>query len=338
MSRFTALTENAHEKLSASTGVLLTNLGTPSAPTAAALRPYLKQFLSDPRVVEIPRLVWMIILHGIILRVRPAKSAKLYESIWMEGGSPLLVHSQNQRDKLAAQLAEQGLNANVKLAMRYGEPDMAKVLQEFQQEGIRNIVVLPLYPQYSGPTTGSTFDAVSRELNKWRFVPQLHFINSYHDHELYIQALANSIAADFAQHGVPEKLILSYHGMPKQFFDNGDPYYCLCMKTTRLVVEKLGLSKEQYQTCFQSRFGKAEWLKPYTDATLTELAEQGVKNVAVVCPAFSSDCLETLEEMIHENKDVFMAAGGEQYRYIAALNDNADHIDMMVDLVKPYIK
>ncbi|MFO6424622.1 ferrochelatase [Motilimonas sp. KMU-193] len=337
MSRFTALTENAHDKLSASTGVLLTNLGTPAAPTADALRPYLKQFLSDPRVVEIPRLVWMIILHGIILRVRPAKSAKLYQSIWMEGGSPLLVHSQNQRDKLQQQLELQGSNAKVKLAMRYGEPDLAKVMREFQQEGIRKVVVLPLYPQYSGPTTGSTFDAVSRELNKWRFVPQLHFINSYHDDPNYITALANSIREDIAANGMPDKLVLSYHGMPKQFFDNGDPYYCLCMKTSRLVAEQLGLTKEQYITCFQSRFGKAEWLKPYTDATLTELAEQGIKNVAVACPAFSADCLETLEEMVHENRDVFMEAGGEQYRYIAALNDRDDHIKMMAELVKPYV-
>ncbi|MCE2573044.1 ferrochelatase [Motilimonas eburnea] len=337
MSRFTALTENAHEKLSASTGVLLTNLGTPKAPTAAALRPYLKQFLSDPRVVEIPRLVWMIILHGIILRVRPAKSAKLYQSIWMEGGSPLLVHSQNQRDKLQQQLDAQGLNVKVKLAMRYGEPDLAKVMREFQQEGIRKVVVLPLYPQYSGPTTGSTFDAVSRELNQWRFVPQLHFINSYHDDPNYITALANSIREDIAANGMPDKLILSYHGMPKQFFDNGDPYYCLCMKTSRLVVEQLGLDKDQVITCFQSRFGKAEWLKPYTDATLTGLAEQGIKNVAVACPAFSADCLETLEEMVHENRDVFIEAGGEQYRYIAALNDRDDHIEMMTKLVKPYL-
>ncbi len=337
MSRFTALTENAHDKLSATTGVLITNLGTPAAPTAAALRPYLKQFLSDPRVVEIPRLVWMIILHGIILRVRPAKSAKLYQSIWMEGGSPLLVHSQNQRDKLQQQLEQQGLNAKVKLAMRYGEPDLAKVMREFQQEGIRKVVALPLYPQYSGPTTGSTFDAISRELNQWRFVPQLHFINSYHDDPNYITALANSIREDIAANGMPEKLVLSYHGMPKQFFDNGDPYYCLCMKTSRLVVEQLGLDKDQVITSFQSRFGKAEWLKPYTDATLTELAEKGVKNVAVACPAFSADCLETLEEMVHENRDVFIEAGGEQYRYIAALNDRDDHIKMMVDLVKPYI-
>lgn len=338
MSRFTALTENAHEKLSADTGVLLTNLGTPKAPTAQALRPYLRQFLSDPRVVEIPKLVWMIILHGIILRVRPAKSAKLYQSIWLEDGSPLLVHSKNQRGKLELALQAAGVNANVKLAMRYGEPSIEQALQEFQQQGIRKIVVLPLYPQYSGPTTGSTFDAVTRELQKWRFVPQMHFINSYHDHELYISALASSIAEDITEKGMPDKLVLSYHGMPQQFFDNGDPYYCLCMKTSRLVAEKLQLEKDQYVTSFQSRFGKAEWLKPYTDATLEGLAQEGKTNVAVACPAFSADCLETLEEMVHENREVFMEAGGKQYRYIDALNSRDDHIAMMKDLVMPYLQ
>ncbi len=320
------------------TGVLLTNLGTPDAPTAKALRVYLAEFLSDPRVVEIPRLIWMIILHGIILRIRPAKSAKLYESIWTEEGSPLLVLAKRQQAKVSEHLKQQyGDDVQVALAMRYGNPGIQDALLQLRDKGIHKLIVLPLYPQYSGPTTGSTFDAVSKELQKWRWIPSLHFIGSYHDNEHYITALANSINEHIQQYGKPDKLVLSYHGMPKLFHSSGDPYFCFCQKTTRLVAEKLGLKSEEFVTSFQSRFGKAEWLKPYTDTCLEEFAQQGVKHVAVISPAFSVDCLETLEELEVESRQVFLDAGGETFHYIPALNDRDDHINTFVELIKPHL-
>jgi ferrochelatase len=315
------------------TGVLLTNLGTPSAPTASALRTYLREFLSDPRVVEIPKLVWMIILHGIILRVRPKKSAKLYQSIWTDEGSPLLVISKRLTKKISKIFMDRRDDVVVDLAMRYGQPSIANALNSFQKQGIDKIVVLPLYPQYAGPTTGSTFDAVVDEIKKWRWVPSLNFINGYYDHPLYIKALANSITEHFQAYGKPDKLVLSYHGMPQYFLEKGDPYYCFCHKTTQLLMEQLGLEKDEYVLTFQSRFGKAEWLKPYTDATLEELAQNGCENVAIISPAFSVDCLETLEELIEENKAIFLNAGGKEYRYIAALNDRDDHCELITDII-----
>ncbi|TLU64809.1 ferrochelatase [Thalassotalea litorea] len=338
MSRFVSAGKKLHD-VQVETGVLLTNLGTPDKPTAGALRAYLREFLSDPRVVEIPRLLWMLILHGIILRVRPAKSAKLYESIWTTQGSPLLVHSLAQKDKVTAQLAEQFAGKiSVDVAMRYGNPGIVPALKKFQQLGVKRIVVLPLYPQYAGPTTGSTFDKIVDEILQWRYIPSLHFLSSYHDNPEYITALANSIRESHAEHGAPQKLIMSFHGMPRLFLDRGDPYYCFCHKTARLVAEKLGLEKDQYQITFQSRFGKAEWLKPYTDDVLAQLPEQGIKDVAVISPAFSVDCLETLEELEVESRGVFMNAGGEKFRYIAALNDRDDHIQALVSVLKPHLQ
>ncbi|QYJ98736.1 ferrochelatase [Shewanella alkalitolerans] len=319
------------------TTVLLMNLGTPDAPTTGAVRRYLAEFLSDPRVVEIPKLVWMLILHGIILRVRPAKSAALYQSIWTEQGSPLMAITQAQRDKLAQRLSENGSDVNVDFCMRYGKPSVKETLRRLHSQGTNKLVVLPLYPQYAAPTTASAFDALTKELTSWRYLPSLHFINSYHDHPDYIAALADSIAKDFEQHGKPKKLVLSYHGMPERNLNLGDPYYCLCQKTTRLVVERLGLHENDYITTFQSRFGKAKWLGPYTDASLEALAKEGMDDVAIVCPAFSADCLETLEEIEHENRDVFTQAGGSKYRYIACLNDQELHIQMMVNLVRTYL-
>lgn len=327
-----------HERAKPSLGILLTNLGTPSAPTAEALRPYLREFLSDPRVIELPKWKWWPILHGIILRVRPAKSAKLYASVWTEQGSPLMSISLEQTAKLQAHFdAAAPGRVKVKLAMRYGEPAIGKVLREFQDEGINRLAVLPLYPQYAGATVGSTFDAVSRELADWRWMPELHFINTYHDHPLYIQALADSIRAHFQTHGEPEKLVLSYHGMPQRYFDAGDPYYCFCQKTSRLVAENLGLDKSRTITSFQSQFGREEWIKPDTSATLEQLARDGVKKVAVICPGFSADCLETIEEIGEENKHVFQAAGGTDYTYIPALNATDDHIRMIAALVERYL-
>ncbi|WP_432280214.1 ferrochelatase [Thalassotalea castellviae] len=333
LGRDKSIHDNRNNDQKKKTAVLLTNLGTPSAPTAAALRTYLREFLSDPRVVEIPRLLWMIILHGVILRVRPKKSAKLYQSIWTDAGSPLMVISEQIKSNVAKSLHATNEDVVVDLAMRYGKPAISDALNNFQQQGIENIVVLPLYPQYAGPTTGSTFDAVVNEIKKWRWIPSLHFISGYYDHPLYIKALANSIQEHFQAKGKPEKLVLSYHGMPKYFLEKGDPYYCFCHKTTRLLVEELGLTSDEYIMTFQSRFGKAEWLQPYTDATLENLAKEGCQSVAIVSPAFSADCLETLEELVHENKAVFIEAGGKEYHYIPALNDRADHCQLITELV-----
>ncbi|MDI5831094.1 MULTISPECIES: ferrochelatase [Shewanella] len=318
-------------------GVLLLNLGTPDAPTASAVRRYLAEFLSDPRVVEIPKLLWMLILHGIVLRVRPAKSAALYQKVWTEAGSPLMDISLRQTAKLSDKLTADGYPVSVHLAMRYGNPSVANTLQDMHKQGIDKIVVLPLYPQYAAPTTGSAFDAIAKELCQWRYLPSLHFINTYHDNPEFIAALVNSIRADFDKHGKPQKLVLSYHGMPERNLHLGDPYYCFCMKTTRLVAEQLGLAEDEFAITFQSRFGKAKWLQPYTDATMAALPSQGVRDVAIVCPAFSADCLETLEEIVGENGHIFTHAGGEKFRYIPALNDNDDHISMMASLVKPYL-
>lgn len=330
-SRYLGRSESVHKR-KVKTGVLLTNLGTPEEPTPTALKRYLREFLSDPRVVEIPRILWMFILHGIILQVRPKKSAKLYASIWKEDGSPLLVNTRNIVKKVKASFGENE-SVVVDMAMRYGAPSIADALNRFQENGVDNIIVLPLYPQFSGPTTASTFDEVTKTLSGWRWIPSLKFISTYHDDSLYIQALAKSIKEHIEANGMPDRLIFSYHGMPKHFFDNGDPYYCFCHKTTRLVVEELGLSEQQFIMTFQSRFGKAEWLKPYTDATLVELANEGIKHVAVVSPAFSADCLETLEELVHENKDEFIGAGGETYHYIPALNDRDDHCLALTEII-----
>jgi len=336
VSRFSAITDNPHEgRFNKKTGILVTNLGSPDAPTPKALRVYLAEFLSDPRIVEIPRLIWLMILHGIILRVRPKKSAKAYESIWTENGSPLIHISQQQADKIAEKLKANNHNVEVELAMRYGNPSIEAGLEKLRDKGITRIIVFPLYPQYSSPTTGSTFDAIANVLKKWRWVPELHFINGYHTNPLYIESLANSIQEDLDKHGTPQKIVFSYHGMPKQFLDHGDPYHCLCHQTTRLVVEKLGLDKDLVMTTFQSRFGKAEWLKPYTDATLESFPKEGIKDIAIISPAFSADCLETLEELEEENREIFEDAGGEKYRYIAALNDRDDHIDALYDVLRP---
>jgi protoporphyrin/coproporphyrin ferrochelatase len=345
-SRFSAREQNSHNtdeenKSPKKTAVLLTNLGSPDEPTTSAVRIYLREFLSDPRVVEIPRLLWLIILHGIILRIRPAKSAKLYQTIWQDDGAPLITITAAQKVKMAAKIKSQyGDNVIVDFAMRYGNPSISNVLQKFQQQGVDKLVVLPLYPQYAGPTTASTFDAVSKELQKWRYIPSIHFLNTYHNNPHYIQALVETVKEHVASHGKPERLVLSYHGMPEQFRKWGDPYYDFCQETTlllkRVLLEhNLGFTDDEIIMTFQSRFGKAEWLKPYTDETLENLPKQGIKHVAIMSPAFSADCLETLEELIHENSEVFLEAGGESYHYIAALNDRDDHIDALFDVLAP---
>ncbi len=316
-------------------GVLLTNLGTPDSPSPSDVRRYLKEFLWDHRVVEIPRIVWWFVLNLVILNTRPRRSAAAYAKVWTDEGSPLLVISRRQAQALQVALEEK-IDAPVKveLAMRYGSPSIEQGLEKLRQAGARRIVVLPLYPQYSASTTASTFDAVTNEIQGWRWIPELRFINHYHDNEGYICALASGIRRYWAEHGQPEKLIMSFHGIPKEYFQAGDPYFCECHKTARLLAEELGLEPEQWQLTFQSRLGPKEWLTPYTDKTLETLAREGVKKVHVVCPGFSADCLETLEEIAMENKEVFIQAGGEDYEYIPCLNDDSGHIDMLSELVR----
>lgn len=314
-------------------GILLTNLGTPEAPTAAALRPYLKQFLSDPRVVEFPRLLWWLVLNLIILRIRPRRSAKAYQKVWSEKGSPLLIHTQAQTESVRQNLhAKYGKKIRVEFAMRYGNPSIAAGIDKLMRAGVRKLLVLPLYPQYSATTTGSTFDAIADNFKRRRWLPELHFIDGYHTHPLYINALATSIQEHWQKHGRPDKLIFSYHGVPLRYLHNGDPYHCYCLQTTRLVAEKLALSEDDYLSSFQSRFGREAWLQPYTDETLKHLAAQGVKSVAVVCPGFSSDCLETLEEIDEENREYFLSAGGKEFHYIPALNNAPAHINALATI------
>lgn len=315
-------------------GVLIANLGTPEAPTPKALRKYLGQFLGDPRVVEFPRFLWKIILHGFILRVRPARSAKAYQTVWTEQGSPLMFHTQAQRDALAARLAEQyGEGIQVEFAMRYGSPSINSAIEKLIHSGVRKLVVLPLYPQYSGSTTASVFDNLAEDFTQRRWLPDFRFISHYHDYPPYIAAVAEKIKAHWAKHGRCDKLIFSYHGVPKRYLEQGDPYYCECYKTTRLVAEYLDLAEDAYMTTFQSRFGREEWLQPYTDHVLKGLPDQGVKSVQMVCPGFAADCLETIEEIGEENREYFIEAGGETYQYIECLNADTAHIDMLAQLV-----
>jgi len=319
--------EPAHKHGSAPRiAILLCNLGTPDAPTAPALRRFLAEFLSDPRVVEVPRLLWLLILHGVILRVRPARSAKKYASIWTPEGSPLKVWTEKQAKLLGGYLGERGHRVTVRVAMRYGGPSIASVLDELKAEGVGRLLVLPLYPQYSGTTTASIIDAVCEWAQRSRTVPELRFVNRYHDDAGYIGALARRVEDRWASHGRPEKMVLSFHGVPKRTLTLGDPYHCECLKTARLLRERLGVPAEFVTVTFQSRLGKAEWLQPYTEPTLIEMAKQGVKRVDVMCPGFTSDNLETLEEINMEARDAFLHAGGTEFHHIACLNDQHEWI------------
>ena len=318
-------------------GVLLVNLGTPDAPTKKALKPYLRDFLGDPRVIEVNPWIWKVILNLFILPFRPKKSAALYKSIWWEDGSPLLKISEQQRDKLRARLEQDmGTPVRVELAMRIGNPSLESVMDKMRDEGVRKLLVVPMFPQYSGTTTASAFDGVADELKQWRWIPEFRMITSYHDHPRYIEALAEKVEALWSKEGKPQKLIMSFHGVPKRYLLNGDPYHCHCHKTGRLLAERLGLESNEYMVTFQSLFGKEEWLRPYTDETLGSLPEKGIKKVDVICPAFTADCLETLEEIEEENRDEFMDAGGEQYRYIPCVNDSDTFIDCLYDLVQSH--
>jgi len=314
------------------TGVLLANLGSPTAPTPKAVRRFLKAFLSDPRVVNLPRPLWWVILHFFVLPFRPRKSALAYRKIWDEKGSPLIFLTLQLVERVADKLNAKGVTTQH--VMRYGEPSIAKQLKAFKKAGIDNLIILPLYPQYSSTTTASIYDDVIKELNQWRHLPNIQFISDYHQHSHYIDAVAESIEQHWLEHGKNELLLMSFHGLPEQLTQWGDPYFHQCHKTATLIAEKLGIDQNQWMIVFQSRFGKAQWLKPYCVDTLKSLPGQGIKTIDIVCPGFAVDCLETLEEIALENKAIFMASGGVNYRYIAALNDSEIHIDAIVNLIK----
>ncbi|WP_317204696.1 ferrochelatase [Janthinobacterium sp.] len=318
--------------------IVLVNLGTPDAPTPSAVRRYLKQFLSDQRVVEIPRLLWWCILHLIILPFRSGQSAKKYASIWTREGSPLKVHTQKQALLLRGALGERGHDGlSVAMAMRYGSPSLPEVLAKLQADGCERVAILPAYPQYSATTTGSIYDAVFAHYARVRNVPELRFIKNYHDQDGYLDALRDSVLAHWEANGRPHKLVMSFHGVPKRTLLLGDPYHCQCLKTARLLAAKLRLTPEQYVVTFQSRFGKAEWLQPYTAPTLQKLAREGVASVDLICPGFTSDCLETLEEIAMEAKHDFEAAGGEQFHYIACLNETPAWIAALAEIAEQHI-
>ena len=318
-------------------GVLLVNLGTPEAPTAKAVRNYLAEFLWDKRVVDVPRPLWWLILHGIILRFRPGRVAKGYASIWTDEGSPLMAISKKQQQALKQQLAAAyGQDIPVALAMTYGQPTMEQAGRELRQAGVENMLVLPLYPQFSSSTTAAVYDRLGAGLKACPHLPQTRWVNEYHQHPGYIQALANSVKEYWAEHGQGDKLLMSFHGIPQRYEDRGDPYPSQCRATAKALAAALQLNDDQWYCAFQSRFGREEWVKPYTDFTLKDWGAAGVQRVDVISPAFSADCLETLEELEEENRENFIEAGGQQYHYIPCLNDRDDHIQMMVDLVKEH--
>ncbi|HIF9372461.1 TPA: ferrochelatase [Photobacterium damselae] len=312
-------------------GVLLANLGTPSEPTTAGVKRFLAEFLHDHRVVDTNCFIWCPILHGIILPTRSPKVAKLYQSIWMDGGSPLMVYSQSQREKLEQQLA-----VPVELGMTYGEPSLLSGLDKLKQRGCERILVLPLYPQYSATTTAAVFDRIAKDLKQRSDLPELRFVNQYFDHPEYIAALAHSAKTFWQQHGEPDYLLCSYHGIPQRYADNGDPYPEQCHGTTAALAQALDMPREKMSMSFQSIFGREEWVKPYTEGTIRALAQKGVKRLDVMCPAFSVDCLETLEEIAGECKEVFLEAGGEAFNLIPCLNDSEDHIHLMTTLVEQH--
>jgi protoporphyrin/coproporphyrin ferrochelatase len=316
----------------ARTAVVVVNLGTPDEPTAASVRRYLAQFLSDPRVVEIPPLVWKPILHGIILRTRPAASAAKYASVWTPEGSPLAVWTRKQAALLRGYLGERGHPVLVEHAMRYGNPSIPSVLDGLRAQGATRILVLPMYPQYSAATTGTVNDEVMRWSMAQRWQPEMRFVGAHHDDAGYIDALATRLQAHWQMHGRAERLVLSFHGMPARTLDLGDPYFCHCQKTARLLRERLALKDEQVHVTFQSRFGKAKWLEPYTEPTLVKLAQQGVGSVDLFCPGFVADCLETLEEIDMEARKAFLDAGGKAFQYVSALNDRHEWLAALAAL------
>ncbi|MCA8960928.1 MAG: ferrochelatase [Planctomycetes bacterium] len=330
---------NFRHDSSPAVGVMITNLGTPDAPTKEALKRYLREFLSDPRVIELPRWKWKIILECFVLTTRPAKSAHAYEKVWSEGGSPLLVTSKAQRSGVEERLRRRfGGPIHVALGMRYGSPSIDAALQELLDHGCRRVLVMPLYPQYSASTTASTLDALFASLERRRWVPELRTVHQYHDHPGYIGALASSVRERWSDGGEPERLLLSFHGLPERYFRSGDPYHCHCHKTGRLLAEALGLADDRYRVTFQSRFGREPWLQPYTDETLKAWGKDGVASVDVICPGFSADCLETIEEIDMQNREIFEGAGGGRFRYIPCLNERGDHLDLLAEIASDQLR
>ena len=318
----------SHKKI----GIILANLGSPTAPTTKAVRRFLKDFLGDPRVVNLPRPLWWLILNFFVLPFRPSRSAKAYRKVWHEKGSPLTYLTRQLSEKVAEQLKPKGITVNY--AMRYGEPSIATQLKAFKKDGITDVMVLPLYPQYSSTTTASIYDDLTKELKQWRHLPSFQFISDYHQDSHYIAAVAASIEQAWREQAKNELLVMSFHGLPEQLTVWGDPYFHQCHKTAALIAEKLGLTEKQWMIVFQSRFGKAQWLKPYCVDTLQVLPTQGIKAIDIVCPGFAVDCLETLEEIAMENKSIFMEAGGIEYRYIPCLNDSQAHVDALIQLLQ----
>lgn len=337
MTTYTGIGDYRHDQDDC-TGILLVNLGTTQAPTPQAVRRYLGEFLWDPRVIEMSRPLWWLILHGIILRVRPGKVARAYQSIWTDAGSPLLAISERLTQAVQTALSQQASSRlEVVTAMRYGQPSIETALTTLRERGMRRLLVVPMYPQYSATTTASVFDEVARVLGSWRWIPELRFVQHYHDHPAYIRALADSVRAHWADNPRAEKLLMSFHGIPKRYFLAGDPYFCECQKTGRLLAEALDLAPGQWQLTFQSRVGREEWLKPYTDKTLEAWGADSLGSVEVVCPGFSVDCLETLEEIAMQNREIFQARGGGDYRYIPALNESPGQVGLLVELVREHI-
>ncbi|RFF30173.1 ferrochelatase [Wenzhouxiangella sediminis] len=326
---------NAHRE-AARAAVLMVNLGTPEAPTAKALRPYLRQFLSDRRVIEVPKPIWWFILNGFIVPFRSPKSAEAYARVWTEHGSPLLVDSRSLAHKLEAELQTDLPRVKVMLAMTYGQPDIDSAIDRLRRENIQRLLILPMYPQYSATTTASVFDQVTNSLQRLRWLPEVRFINNFHHDENWLSAVTESIRRFRKQRGAPDKLLFSFHGIPKKNLLAGDPYYCQCQASARNIAERLGLADGEWMVTFQSRLGRAEWLKPYTDQTLEELGHQGVKKLHVVCPGFSVDCLETLDEIAVEGRDEFLEAGGESLKYIPCLNDSPEHVKVLSALCRQH--
>ncbi len=316
------------------TGVLINNLGTPASPRVRDVRVFLKQFLSDPRVVRMSRPLWWFILNVIILNTRPKRSAEAWREIWTDQGSPLLVISRKQVERLQAR-AQSGLpNVRVELGMRYGIPSIEQGLDRLRQAGATRYLIIPMYPQYSTTTTASTKDEVLRVFGSWQSTPEFHFVCHYFDEPQYIEALSSSIEQHWQKNGQSSRLLISFHGIPEQYSRQGDPYREQCELTAKLLAEKLGIEPEQWRLSFQSRLGLSKWLRPYTDHTLQELARQGIESVDVVCPGFSVDCLETLEEIAISNRQLFLKSGGSAYNYIPCLNDEPQHIEMLAHLIK----
>ena len=318
---------------SGKTGILLINLGTPDAPTPKALKPYLKEFLGNSRVIEIPKWIWWTILNFIILNIRPKKSAEKYSLIWTQEGSPLKVHTEKQAKLLLKLIKERTTPTPlVEYAMSIGNPSISEAIIRMKQKNCERILILPLYPQYAASSTGAALDGVFNQLKKMRNIPAIRTVKHYHDHPAYIHALAQNVRDYWLTNGEPDKLIISFHGVPRFSLDKGDPYHCECQKTGRLLVEALNLDKEKFQICFQSRFGRTEWLRPYTAEILEQLGKQNTGRVDVICPGFVSDCLETLEEIAIEGKTTFIQAGGKEFHYIPCLNERDDWIHALTDI------